>query len=192
MTRTALVCALLAGLPAGLHAQAGVRPNTVTVFGSLGFVHNVSSFDAAVPGLERNGMAGAVRVMRQPGHLLSAGIEVGRTHVYSISRTAASGAAVHQTLDAWPILLVFAMAPSERFHINLATGTSINTSSVSAAGSSASSSVTGAAYMASAMYLVPVSPTLALGGELRYLRLAKYEDDNLSLQITLAWTVRKQ
>jgi hypothetical protein len=38
---------------------------------------------------------------------------------------------------------------------------------------------------------VPVSSALALGGELRYLRLAKYEDNNLSLQITLAWLMSR-
>ena len=44
--------------------------------------------------------------------------------------------------------------------------------------------------MASAMYLHPLSPKLSLGGEFRYMRLVKYEDDNLSFQLTLAWLLR--
>jgi hypothetical protein len=162
----------------------------VTAFASLGFVHNVSSFDVAPTGLERNGLAGGLRVMWQPGHLLSAGVEVGHTHVYSVKRPVPGGD-LDQSLDAWPILLVFSMAPAQRLHINVGTGPAINTSSTTLQGTTASSSALGSSFMASAIYLVPVSSALALGGELRYLRLAKYEDNNLSLQITLAWLMSR-
>jgi hypothetical protein len=190
--RAALALVLVAALPAALAAQADQRPSTVTAFASLGFVHNVSSFDVAPTGLERNGLAGGLRVMWQPGHLLSAGVEVGHTHVYSVKRPVAGGSEeLDQTLDAWPILVVFSMAPAQRLHINVGTGPAINTSSTTLQGTTASSSALGSSFMASAIYLVPVSSALALGGELRYLRLAKYEDNNLSLQITLAWLMSR-
>ena len=193
LRRSALAGALLAGLPAALAAQADHRPSTVTAFASLGFVHNVSSFDVPPTGLERNGVAGGLRVMWQPGHLLSAGVEVGHTHVYSVKRPVPGTGSeeLDQTLDAWPILLVFSMAPARRLHINVGTGPAINTSSATLQGTTTSSSALGSSFMASAVYLVPVSSALALGGELRYLRLAKYEDNNLSLQITLAWLMSR-
>ena len=190
IARAALLGSLLLGLPAAAVAQSdSERPSTVTLFGSFGLAHNFSSFDVDVPGLDRNGAGGQVRIMWQPGQLLSAGLEVGRTHVYSITRPAAGGGEVHQTLDAVPILAVFGMSPAKHFTVNFGTGFANNTSSVTLLDSRASSSALGAVYMASTMYLLPLSPKISLGGELRYLRLAKYEDNTLSLQITLAWTL---
>lgn len=164
----------------------------MTLFGSFGLVQNISSFDAEVPGLDRNGGAGALRIMWQPGHLLGAGLEVGKTHVYSVTRPAEIGGEVHQTLDAWPILAVFSMSPVPRLVVNVGTGFAINTSAVSLLESNASSSALGATYMASAMYLHPLSKKFSLGGEFRYTRLVKYEDDNLSFQLTLAWLLRNR
>jgi len=190
-------CGLLALLPAALAAQAAPavptpRPNTLTLFGSVGAVHNVSTFDVEPTGLSRNGLAGGLRLMWQPGYRLAAGIELGHTHVYSVKRTLASGTTYEQTLDAWPLLFVFSMSPARGLHVNVGTGPSRSNGSVTAGGSSNSSSAPGAAYMVSTMYLVPVSAKLALGGELRFLRLAKYEDNNLSLMITAAWTLRSR
>jgi hypothetical protein len=193
MSRAALLGSLLMGLPAVVHAQSdSSRPSTVTLYGSVGFVHNFSTFDVEVPGLDRNGAGAQIRIMWQPGQLLSAGLEFGRTHVYSVTRPVPSGGEVYQTLDAWPILAVFGMSPAKRLTVNVGTGFASNTSSVTLLDSRASSSALGAAYMASAMYLVPLSPQFSLGGEVRYLRLAKYEDNNLSLQVTLAWLLRNR
>jgi hypothetical protein len=41
--------------------------------------------------------------------------------------------------------------------------------------------------MASVAYLVPLSGNLRLGGELKWMRINKYEDDNLSLQVTFSY-----
>jgi hypothetical protein len=193
--RLACLAALLPLLPAALSAQSAVAaapaaaPSTLTAFASLGLVHNLSSFELAMPGLERNGLAGGVRLMWQPGQKLAAGIEIGHTSVYSVSRPI-TGGTLDQTMDAWPILLVFSMSPVRRLYVNLGTGPAISTSSATLLGSSSSSSAFGASFMASGMYLVPLSPTLSLGGELRYLRLSKYEDNNVSFQVTLGWKLR--
>ena len=193
--RAAAVAAVLALAPGALCAQAaqGAQaappppgPTILTLWGSLAFVHNISSFDSAPAGLSRNGAAGSLRLMWQPGRLLSAGLEIGRTHVYSVSQTLPAGQ-YEQSLDAWPVMAVFAMAPSRRLSLQLGTGFSINTADVSLAAGSGSSSGFGGTWMASALYQVPLSRKFALGSELRVQRLTQYEDTNLSLSITLGW-----
>jgi hypothetical protein len=97
------------------------------------------------------------------------------------------GSRLTSSLDAWPILFVFSMSPLHRLQVNVGTGPAISTSTAEALGNRATSTAGGSAYMASVLYLAPVGKKLGVGGELKFLRTTKYQDNNLSLQITLAY-----
>jgi hypothetical protein len=184
---TALALAILLLAPAGLTAQAADHPNSLTLFGTFGYVRNVSKFDVPIPGINQDGVAGSIRVMWHPEYLLSGGLEVGKSHVYSVEQTLSDGSHLHSTLDIVPILFIFSMSPWHRVHLSIGGGPTISKSTATSLGNTASSSAVGASIMASIIYLVPLSGKLGIGGEFRFLRTTKYEDNNLSLSVTLAY-----
>ena len=163
----------------------------LTAYASTGYVRNLSQFEAPPPGLNQNGFAGSIRIMWKPEYLLSAGLEVGRTHIYSVNQdqvqTEFGTTDLHSSKDAWLILPVFSMSPLPALEVNVGIGSAISTATVESFGNTSNSSEFGSAFMASVAYLVPLSGNLRLGGELKFIRINKYEDDNLSLQVTLAY-----
>lgn len=192
MNRTAWIgtgLMLLARLAAG-QTSVSQTTNSLTLFGNFGYVRNVSHFDAPIPGLSKDGTAVSLRIMWHPEHLLSAGVEVGRTRLFSVDQSKPDSTTT-ATLDAVPILFVFAMSPLDRLSVNVGVGPTISKSSVDALGSTAATSSVGAGWMVSAAYLLPVAKRLGVGAELRFLRAAKYDDNTLSLQLTAAYQVHR-
>jgi hypothetical protein len=173
------------------HGQGGSPTYTLTAYANIGFVRNYSQFEAPPAGLDRSGFAGSIRVMWKPEYLLSAGLEVDRTHVYSVDQDQVQSAFgttnLHASKAAWLILPVFTMCPLPDLEVNLGIGSAISTASVESFGNTSNSSEFGSAFMASVAYLVPLSQHLRLGGELKFMRINKYEDDNLSLQATFSY-----
>ena len=191
MNKSAAIIAGILLFSVAARGESGDSTYTLTAYANVGYVKNFSQFDAPPPGLDRNGFAGSVRVMWKPEYLLSAGLEVGRTHVYSINQdqvqTEFGTTDLHASEDAWLIIAVFSMSPISAVEVNLGIGSAISTATVTSFGSTSNSSSFGSAFLASAAYLVPLSENLRLGGELKYLRMNKYEDSNLTLQVTLAY-----
>jgi hypothetical protein len=186
MSRPLTLFATLVVCASPLLAQEPTK-TTFVVYGNVGYVRNVSHFDPPVPGINQNGAAGSLRFMWQPGHLLSAGLEVGSTRVYSVEQQMEDGSTLHATLNAVPFLAVFSMSPWQHLHLNLGTGFAISKSSVSSLGNDASASGFGYAFMASAGYLFPVGTRFGVGGELKFLRMNQYDDNNLSLNLALSY-----
>jgi len=174
---------LAAGALPGQDVQAA---NTVTLFGNLGYEMNVSAFSAPIAGLDRTGPAASVRAMWHPEYLLSFGVEVGYTRRFSVKQTGDS--AINSTSSAYPIFFVLSMSPLRRMLTNVGLGPVLSTTKVTALGVDAGS-YTGvrSGYMASVAYLVPVSKQLDMGAEFRFLRAEQYNDNLLSLQLTVAY-----
>lgn len=188
MIRPSLAGLALLLMPLALQGQqAPSINNSLTVYGLFGYSRNVSSFPDPVPGLEQNGAAGSIRIMWHPEHLLSFGIDVGLSRVYSVNQTLEDGSPLHATLDALPIQFVFSMSPWRRVSLNVGTGPNFSRSHVESLGNTTSSSAFGASFMASVMYVVPVRQKLGIGGELKYLRTTTYNDNNIILSVTFAW-----
>jgi opacity protein-like surface antigen len=182
------VIALAAGAAQGQEVQ---RPevqgkNTVTLFANLGYEWNVSAFPASGDGLDRTGPAASLRVMWHPQYLLSFGFEAGYTRRFSVKQS--GSAAIDATSNAWPFFLVLSMSPARRFLVNLGIGPVISTTTVTALGTDATSySGARAGFMASAAYLWPVSSKFDAGAEFRFLRAEQFNDDLLSLSLTVAY-----
>jgi len=115
----------------------------------------------------------------------------GLTHVYSINQdqlqTEYGTTDIHASNNAWPILAVFSMSPFPGIEVNAGMGSAISTATVESFGITSSSTEFGSAFMGSVAYLFPLSENLRLGGEIRFMRINKYEDNNLTLQVTLAY-----
>jgi hypothetical protein len=167
-------------------AQDVQGKNTVTLFANLGYEQNVSAFNDSLQGLDRTGPVASVRVMWHPQFLLSYGFEVGYTTRFTVKQ--AGDSTIDQTSGAWPIFFVLSMSPAKRVLVNVGFGPVISTTSVNALGVAAtSSSGLSSGFMASAAYLAPLSKKFDLGGELRFLHSDLYNDDLLSLQLTVAY-----
>src|SRR6187455_2539741 len=128
-----------------LHAQetSVSEPNTLTAFLLGGYVRNVSSFPTPIEGINQNGFDVGLRLLCRPMHLLSGGIEIGQSHLYSVDQTVSyeqDTSELHTTMSVMPIILVFSMSPVENFNVNLGTGMSFISAEATSFGNTATSS----------------------------------------------------
>jgi len=165
---------------------------TFTAYGGIGYVRDIAEFNYEFPSLNRGGFLANLRVMWKPDYLLRAGIEVGRTDLYSVdepSISTDSGATNLKTdVYAWNFMLVFSMSPIKNLEINAGTGVAFNTVNNSAFGNESTSTDGGSVFLISSGYYIPVSKYLKIGAELRWMHIPKYDDQTISLQLSLAYT----
>lgn len=166
--------------------------STYTFEGQLGggFVKNLSTFDYAPPGeLSQTGFNGYARFMWSPEHILDIGLEIGITHLYSITPPDSSPLD-KSTLNAYPFYLVLGMQPIDNLYLCGAFGSAVLSSvaTVKDEGNTAMTSVSTSVYL-SAAYLQPLTEDLRLGGEIRATSFDRYKDFNLSFNIMLSATV---
>lgn len=172
-------------------AQSADTLYSLTVYANGGYVRNISEFEIELPGLNRNGFIGTVRIMWKPENLLRAGLEFGITHVYSVDeesvQTDSGTTNLNTNVNAYPIMAVFSMSPMENLDINIGTGIAITSSTNSSFGNESSASDFGGVFMISAGYFFPVSNNFRIGLELRGTKIYKYDDYNIALLISLAY-----
>src|SRR5688572_32455190 len=106
----ALCFTLVSGV--SLHAQESSvsEPNTLTAHLLGGYVRNISSFPTPIEGINQNGLDVSLRLLCRPMHLLSGGIEIGQSHIYSVDQVASyeqDTSELHTTMTVMPIILVF-------------------------------------------------------------------------------------
>jgi hypothetical protein len=164
---------------------------SLTAYVSGGYAHDVSSFEISPAGLDRGGAGFSVRVMWKPEHLLRMGLEIGRTHVYSVKQeglqTAYGKTDVNLTLNATPILLVFSMSPFDNLDVYVGGGSAfLNSDAQSFGSTSATSSLSGGA-MAAVSYMRPLSDAWSIGGEAKWLYFDKYDDTVVSVQVMVSF-----
>ena len=165
--------------------------NTLTAYAMGGYVRNVSEFPVPIDGINQNGADFGLRILCKPGHLLSGGIEIGQSHIYSVEQTVSyeqETSELHTTMNVVPLIFVFSMTPIENVNINLGTGTSFINAEVTSFGNTVTSSTLSPAFMASVNYLKPLSEDFSIGGEFKFQHLGKYNDSNLSFLLMLSYT----
>jgi hypothetical protein len=164
---------------------------TFTAYGGAGYVRNIADFEYELPSLNKNGFLAGLRVMWKPDYLVRAGIEVGRTDLYSVDESSIptdSGTTNLQTdVYSWNFMLVFSMSPIDNLEINIGTGMAFNTVNNSAFGNESTSTDGGSVFMVSSGYYIPVSNDLMIGAELRWMHIPKYDDQTISLQLSFAY-----
>jgi hypothetical protein len=178
---------------ARLSAQEADTLYTLTVYTGGGYTRNVSSFEAEPTGLQRDGLAGTLRVMWKPEHLLRLGLETGLTHVYRVKvtnvRSAFGTTDGRSSLNAIPLVIMFSMPLMENLEILAGAGIFILYSSSEAFGSTAVSTVISPAFLASACYLIPLSDSFKIGAELKWYRFDRFDDNNVGLQVLVSYKI---
>ena len=135
--------------------------------------------------INKNGPMGTVRLMWHPDHRLRFGIESGWTSFYSYSVIGGANVA-KVNLTGIPLLMVFSMPVTKRLTLFAGTGTFLLTSHLDYVGKVDRHKFS-IGYMASAMYVVPLSDRVSLASELKWFNARETKDTALSLQLMAIW-----
>ena len=153
----------------------------------MGYSRFISELDT--DGLNKNGFSGTIRLMWEPEHLLSLGLESGYVQIHKLSNKQVSVSGndfeVSTELTAIPIFTVFSMKILKNFNLSIGSGLLILNSSVDALGNPVSSSQISTGAFGAASYLFPLSNLFLLGSELKYSYINKIENGNLSIQLMM-------
>jgi len=183
---------LIIGLTACLsqsYSQSDDSEYAVTAYINAGYSRFISELDDN--DLNKNGFSGTVRLMWEPEHLLSIGIESGYLQLYDISTQLTFQDTLtfagSSELTAVPIITVFSMELFENFKLSIGSGIFLLTSKVDALGNLVNSTQISTGVLGSASYYYPISHTISLGGEIKYYFINKIEDGDLTLQFSLQY-----
>ncbi len=180
---------LLLGCPMMTHAQESDTTYAVSLYLGAGYSRFVTDLD--IPGLNKNGFTGTVRVMWEPEHLLSVGLETGYIHLYSFEQTNAATefgtADVSSSLSAVPIRTTFSMRIVESVKLTLGLSGFLLFSRVTTPDNETSATQYSTGVFVAASYMRKIGHRLHLGGEVQYSLINKIQDNALGIQLVLAY-----
>lgn len=184
------VLALGAAAPAAMAQQDTLY--RLTLFTGGGFTRCLSAFEPEPLGLQLNGFSGFARVMWQPEHLLSVGLEVGYHRVYGAEvenlNTPLGPVSGSSNLAAIPVQIIISLPVIGNFALWTGTGFAILVSDVDFFGSKTSVTSYTPYLFAAASYLHPVAKDLKVGADVGYYYADRYIDEGMSFHVMLAWT----
>ena len=171
------------------YAQEQETTYSLSAYFGLGYTRFVS--DLNYTELNKNGYSGTLRIMWEPEHLLSVGIESGYLHLYTLDEQQVTfpeaSFKITSQLSGVPINAIVAMRISDNFRLSVGTGGIILISRVDALGNVVSSTQFSIDMTAGISYLYPLSSALYLGGEMKFYFISKIEDRDLTFQLSLRY-----
>ena len=171
------------------YSQSDDSEFAVTAYINAGYSRFITELD--YNDLNKNGFSGTIRLMWEPEHLLSIGIESGYLQLYDISTQLTFQDTLtfkgSSELTAVPIITVFSMELFENFKLSIGSGIFLLTSKVDALSNPVNSLQISTGALASSSYFYPISHTISLGGEIKYYLINKIEDGDLTLQFSLQY-----
>jgi len=172
-----------------LHAQESDTLYTLDVYAGAGYGYFITDMD--VEGLNRGGLNTSIRIMWQPEHLLSVGLQTGYLQFYSFELNdieSGSGTTdIISDLTAVPIGILFSMRILEGLSISAGTSFYILNSYVESHGNINQSSDISIGSILSLTYTRALNKSFAVGGEITYNLVNKIQDGSLSLQAVLKY-----
>ena len=183
-----------------LFAQSNVKTDTVVtrkqsfvlyVGGGLGgYTTTINPTAGILQGdVSKISAVGTFRVMWHPGYRLHLGIETGYTNFYSyhVKNGNVSGKV---SLDAIPLLIVWSMPVVKRVSIFAGIGSYWLTTRLNYDGQVKSKTFSLGSNIALS-YTQPLSKTLGLAAEAKWMNAFETKDNLLSLQVLLVWQIFK-
>jgi hypothetical protein len=141
--------------------------------------------------LNQNGFSGTVRVMWNPEHLLSLGLETGYQYLYSIDvsnyDTEFGTTDFSASMYNIPIFAVFSMKVTPNIRLNVGTGMYLLFNSGNLFGDALESNQISIGAHAGVSYLYPISSSVSIGGELLYSYFSKLQDQTVALQFLFVY-----
>ena len=145
--------------------------------------------------LNQNGFSGTVRVMWNPEHLLSLGLESGYQYLYSLDvsdySTEFGNTNVKASMYTVPIFIVFAMKVLPNIKLSAGSGVYLLFNSGELFGDELSSNQISIGAHIGASYTYPINNTMAIGGELLYSYFSKLQDQSFAVQVLFVYDFLK-
>lgn len=166
------------------------KNNSLDIFFGGGFVSNTIPENAFSSNSIRNGLAGTLRVMWQPEHLLSIGLETGLFHVSTITQNVATSSGNSQVKSVWsamPIMLVFSMRTVDKFYVTAGVGNYNLIATNTIDNISVGSNQFNTGVMFGSMYLLPLINDLNAGLGITLHSIVEQEQFALSITAQLRW-----
>lgn len=142
------------------------------------------------PTLSRINGVWTARVMWKPDHRLKAGLETGYMTFYSYKFADSDGNKGKISLNSVPLLLEFSVALTKRFNLFAGPGVYWLNTDLDYSGKTLSKKLS-MGWMAAAAYVQPVSKTVGIGAEAKWLYAAETIRGSFGLQMQLVWRFLK-
>jgi hypothetical protein len=141
--------------------------------------------------LNKNGFSGTVRVMWNPEHLLSIGLESGYQYLYSIDisnyDTEFGTTNFSASMYTIPIFAIFSMKVTPNISLSAGTGMYLLFNSGNMFDDALESNQISIGAHIGASYLYPINNTVSVGGELLYSYFSKIQDQTFALQFLFVY-----
>ena len=136
--------------------------------------------------LNKNGFQGTVKVMWNPEHLLSIGLETGYQYLYSIDisdySTEFGNTNFSASMYTVPIFIVVAMKIAPNLKLSAGSGTYLLYNSGNIFGDEIVTNQISIGAYAGLSYTYTINSSISLGGELQYAYISKLQDQTVSLK----------
>lgn len=145
--------------------------------------------------LNKNGISGTVRIMWNPEHLLSVGLETGYQYLYSIEisnyDTEFGTTDFSASMYTIPIFIMFSMKVIPNVRLNAGTGMYLLFNSGNMFGDALESNQLSIGGHAGIAYTYPISNNISIGGELLYSYFSKIQDQAFAVQFLFIYDFLK-
>jgi len=141
--------------------------------------------------LNQNGFSGTVRVMWNPEHLLSLGLESGYQYLYSLDvsdfNTEFGNTNVKASMYTIPIFIVFSMKVLPNIKLSAGSGVYLLFNSGELFGDELRSNQVSIGAHMGISYTYPLNNSMAIGGELLYSYFSKLQDQTVAIQFLFVY-----
>jgi hypothetical protein len=134
--------------------------------------------------VRRLGMAYTIRMLWQPDHKVSVGIESGYAGFYSYTIDGSTEGKL--SVSAIPLVVEFSMPVLKKMRVYGGAGSYIITTKLDYAGK-VTSHTHSLGWLAAASYVQPLSKHISLSGEVKWLNATEQQLGTLTIQAILAW-----
>ena len=180
-----------AGIAVNVVAQENTPPYRVNVSIGSGYSYYITSLE--MNSMNKHSFNATAKIMWQPEHLLRVGIESGYLPLYTLERKnfrSKSGTTdVAISLDAVPVMLVFAMELYPGFEVSAGLGGMILYSSMESFDNKVVSSSWSNGVALGVGWMTPVAEKVHVGGEVKWYNIAKIEDSAVVVQVALKYNL---
>jgi hypothetical protein len=172
-------------------AQVNDTTYTLTTEIGVGYSRYFTTMD--YNDLNKNGFSGTVRVMWNPEHLLSIGLETGYQYLYSIDvknyDTEFGKTDFSASMYTVPLFIVFEMKVTPNIKLTAGSGMYLLYNSGNMFGDEIKSNQISIGLHAGINYTIPINNSVSIGGELLYSYFSKIQDQTVAIQFLFVYNL---
>jgi hypothetical protein len=127
-----------------------------------------------------------IRIMWHPDHLLKVGLETGHMTFYSYTFKDSVGISGKAKVYAIPVLIEWSMAVTKRLNLFAGSGVYFLRTNLDYRGRTVSPKLS-IGWMAAGSYIHPLSSSVGLGTEVKWMRAAETNNGLISAQVQFVW-----